>query len=826
MFFRALTGGLIALAATASIAAAQDGASLEDAVDGLERSDGVFPIYLDHEEGRILALFAPDEEGGFGRYIYTARLTSGLGSNPIGLDRGWGTGGEILAITRAGGQAFFEFENLRYRALGAEGDEALATEQSFGRSIIWSAGIEARGPDGGLLVDITDFIARDAVDAAGRISGAGEGSFSFDAGRSAVLTDAALTFPLNNEFDALVTLSSSSPGYEVRSTAPAPESVTLTVHHSFIALPEDGYEIRRSDTRSGGFEMTVYDMASPLSEPVRTGFAMRHRLERIDPEADSGPVVEPIVYYVDRGAPEPIRTALIEGAAWWADAFEAAGYEDAFRVEVLPEGVHPLDARYNIINWVHRQTRGWSYGGSVADPRTGEIIKGNVILGSQRVRQDRMIFEALLGAESTGTGGQDDPLEIALARIRQLSAHEVGHTLGLAHNFAASVSDRASVMDYPAPLVRLNEEGGFDLSEAYDVGIGAWDRVSVSWLYGEFGEGAEEAAALEAILAGARRAGLRYISDRHARGNGSGHPLAHLWDNGADPVAELRETIAVRNAALNRFDTAAMAPGRPLGDLRNAFPPIYLFHRYQVEAAAAQLGAVDFDYEHIGVGAAGLTPWPGAAQREAAGLLASTLAPGFLDIPDRALSLLAPDPFTDYDRAAQREHVPSSAYPAFSRNSAAAAAAEITLDAMLHPARLARMEEQSASDSGQPGAGAVYDAIEGVVFDRPRDEDARLRQIRETVQTVYAGHLLELAATQHPVVAPGARARLDSWPGARRTGASDAFQSWIESMIEGRLEEIDSGEEAAPETPDVPPGSPIGEDCWHCDTVRVLSRDR
>lgn len=829
--FSTLMGGFLvgtAMMALNGAALAQDGESFSETIEDLDHRNGFIPLYVDEGDGRILAELSRADDGSYGRMIYTSRMTSGLGSNPVGIDRGLGGSSEVLRFFRVNDRIFAEFENMGYRAIGAGPDEANATRQSFARSVVWSTDIVAE-EDGRLLIDLSGFLTRDPVGTASQLSSRGQGSFSIDSGRSAALTETALAFPENVEIDALLTLSSSSPGSEVRAVTPEPGSVTLTVHHSFVMLPDAGYQIREADERSGAITTDVYDMASPLDEPVRRSFATRHRLERVDPSAESGPVVDPIVYYVDRGTPAVIRDALIEGGMWWAEAFEAAGFEDAYRVEVLPEGVHPLDVRYNVIQWVHRQTRGWSYGGSVRDPRTGEIIKGHVLLGSQRVRQDRMIFEGLLGREGTGSGEADDPLEIALARVRQLSAHEIGHTIGILHNFAASVNDRASVMDYPAPLVTLDNAGELDMSQAYDVGIGEWDIVAVDWLYSQYTDAQSEAAGLEQILTDARESGLLYISDRHARGNNSGHPLANLWDNGADATEMLGITMDVRRHALDRFGPQVMAAGEPVPALRNIFPPIYLYHRYQVEAAAKALGGVDFAYETNSASVTGVTPWPADRQRAALTALTATLDPVALDVPDQAVRLLMPSPYTDYDAAAQREHFETAQYPAFSRRNAAAASARITLNAMLAPARLARIAEQSARDAGQLTVDEVLDTVEQMVFEAPRDEAARLAPVREAIQVEYAQRLLALSSSSTSAAASSARGRLERLADrldGRGAGRRD-HRLWLAREIAAGLDAVDRGESAEIADSDIPPGSPIGADtCWHCDSNTLLGLDR
>ncbi len=800
---------------------AQSDTDFDSLTADAERREGVFDLFVDEDAGTIHAAFPASDTSVLARYIYTARLTAGLGSNPVGLDRGFGIGGNILRIERVGGRVHFIFENPNFRAIGAGEDETLATRQSFAESVIWAGDIAAVSDEGEVLVDLSSFLVTDRINVIGRLRSADEGSFSIDAGRSAPLLDQALTFPRNVEIDARLTLSTSQPGSEVRSVTPDPRSVSLVQHHSFVALPEPGYEPRRADIRSGGFESEFRNTAAPLEQPMRDSYAVRHRLQRVDPNAASGPVVEPIVFYVDRGAPEPVRSALIEGASWWAEAFEAAGFEDAYRVEVLPEGAHPLDVRYNTIQWVHRETRGWSYGSSVTDPRTGEIIKGAVILGSQRVRQDRMIFEGLAGAAQTGSGTENDPIEVALSRLRQLSAHEVGHTLGLAHNFAASADGRASVMDYPHPLVRLLETGDLDFSEAYDVGIGDWDKVSVSWLYGQFPDGADEGAALEQILADARAEGLRYVSDAHARGPGAAFPEASLWDNGEDPVAHLSEVIDVRTAALAGFGADRLGDGRALSELKLVFTPIYLYHRYQTEAAARGVGGRRFAYEINDGSAQGISIIPAAEQRTALNAVLQTLEPAFLDTPDDAARLMAPDPFTDYDGAIRRERIGSTASPAFSRVDAARSAARITLAALLAPEKLARVADQYATDRNQLGLVEVFDGVEAAAFDAPNSERARLTALRDGVQIEYVAQLLHLVEHGAPRVAAEARARLEGLSASRggmfgRTPT--AHQRWLATTARAGLQRLDRGESVSAPAAPIPPGSPIGlasEDSFH-----------
>ena len=530
--------------------------SISDATDGFEHLPGFLDLFWDGRGGRLfLKVDAIDSD-----LLYIESLSAGLGSNDIGLDRGQLGRTRLARFERVGPKLLLVQQNTRFRALSENADERRAVADAFARSVLWGFEVAAEDEDGAVLVDATDFVLRDAHDVAARLQQRGQGSYELDASRSALHRPGVASFPRNSELEGTLTFtlrsSGRGPGAWVRQVAPSPDAVTVRIRHSFVALPEPGYEPRRADPRSGFITTSYFDYATPIDQPLETTFINRHRLSKRDPGADRSEAVEPIVYYLDRGAPEPIRSALLDGARWWNEAFEAAGYIDAFRVELLPEGADLLDVRYNVIQWVHRSTRGWSYGSSVTDPRTGEILKGHVTLGSLRVRQDFLIAQGLLSPYEDADSSTETLTGMALARLRQLSAHEVGHTIGLMHNFASSVDGpegRESVMDYPHPLAVLGEDGAIDLSAAYDVGLGEWDKRSILYGYAEFPEGADEAAELDAILRGTAAAGLHFISDDDARPVGGAHPLAHLWDNGRSAAEELRRLLSVRRAALDRF---------------------------------------------------------------------------------------------------------------------------------------------------------------------------------------------------------------------------------------------------------------------------------
>src|SRR5215213_5634410 len=715
---------LIALAAFLPQTAAGQEESFDKKVEKLQKIDGFMPLYWDARSGKMYLEIAR-----FNReFLYQVSLPAGLGSNPVGLDRGQLGRTFVVYFERVGNKILLVQPNYRYRALTTDEAERRAVADSFARSVIFGFKVEAE-KDERVLVDASAFLLRDAHGVVERLKNARQGNYRVDDSRSAFYLDRTKGFPKNSEVETTLTFAGEEPGRLVGSVTPTANSVTVREHHSFVELPDDNYRPRKFDPRVNSFGITFYDYASPFTEAIEKRWISRHRLEKKDASAPVSEVVKPIIYYVDNGAPEPIRSALVEGAAWWNQAFEAAGFKNAFQVRVLPKDADPMDVRYNMINWVHRSTRGWSYGSSVVDPRTGEIIKGNVSLGSLRIRQDFMLGTGMIPSYAmTDENGfcafgdspelsylasdEKNSAEMSLARIRQLAAHEVGHTLGFAHNFAASSYNRGSVMDYPAPLVEI-KNGKLDLSNAYAVGIGAFDKYSVKFAYSEFPKGADEASELEKIIQQGVRDGMLYIADSDARGMETAHPLASIWDNGTDMVAYLRFEMQVRRIGLAQFGLNSIPAGTPLSELEAKLIPLYLHHRYQLVSALKSVGGMYFTYAVKTD--AGISPnryreiVAPERQREALNAVLDTIKPEELAMPENILKLIPPRA-DGYDTGTG-EYFQKRTEPVFDSIGAALIAADLAVSGLLEPNRAARMIEFNAEDKKYPHFKETVDAL-------------------------------------------------------------------------------------------------------------------
>lgn len=741
-------------------------------------------------------------------FLYVRSLSEGIGSNDIGLDRGQLGDGVVVNFKKAGNKLLLVQPNQRFRAITKNNDERKSIEEAFAKSVLYGFVIKEE-KNNIYLVDATDFFMRDAHGVVNRLERNKQGNYNLDKSRSAFNIDRTKAFPKNVEFDVILTFKGNPKGYNIRSVTPDASFVTVHQHHSFVELPDQKYKPRIFDTRSGSYPMSYLDYATPINQSIEKRFIYRHRLAKKDPSAAISEPVEPIVYYLDRGAPEPVRSALLEGARWWNQAFEAIGYKDAFQVKLLPEGADPLDVRYNVIQWVHRSTRGWSYGSSISDPRTGEIIKGHVSLGSLRIRQDFLIAQALQAPYADNDTDDEFAIQMALARIRQLSAHEVGHTLGFTHNFAASTKNRSSVMDYPHPQLRV-EDDKIDFSNAYTIGIGEWDKVTVAYSYQDFVN--DESNQLQKILKEAFSSGLKFISDQDARPKGGAHAYGHLWDNGSDISEELVNMMKIRKKAIENFSANNIKTDQPYSVLEDVFVPLYFLHRYQTEAVSKLIGGLDYNYAVKGGSQTIIKRIPGDTERKALSAILKTIDVETIAIPQRLLELFPPRAF-GYNRS--RESFNSKTGVAFDYFGSVETASEMTLELLFHPERSARLIQHKSLDNSQLGLDEMIDIVFENSF-KKNHKSTYYQELQNIVNAQVLNHLFYLASYEnsYPQLRAIVNAKLEEIIGYLKTVKSNNLQKMYNMELLKNIENFKKAPSKFIRTnsPTIPDGSPIGMD--------------
>ncbi|TMO48264.1 zinc-dependent metalloprotease [Pseudoalteromonas ruthenica] len=782
--------------------------SISQFTQNMSKYPGYFTFYYANDEGKLYLEVDKLKQP----FLLQQSLPYGVGSNDIGLDRGQLGNTYLAQFERMGNKVMLRALNSYYRASSSNRAEQQSVREAFASSILYGFEIKAL-TDTRVVIDYTPYLLSDVHGVSRTLAARKQGHFNLDTSRSAVHMPRSKSFVNNTELEAVLTFSGTKPGEYVKQVSADPYALTVHMHHSLIALPDDNYQPREFHPQSGYWSIEHKDYSAPLGESMYVRYIPRHRLEKKHPNKALSEAVKPIVYYLDPGVPEPVRTALLDGAKWWNTAFEKAGYKNAFQVKMLPEHADPMDVRYNVIQWVHRATRGWSYGGSVIDPRTGEIIKGHVTLGSLRVRQDILIAEALAAPYKKGDEVTEKLQAMALDRIRQLSAHEIGHTLGIAHNFAASSRARASVMDYPHPLVALNQQGQLDTTKGYAKGMGLWDEQVIKYGYSDF-HGLDEGEQLHAILAQNRELGLEFISDRDARAQGGAHPSGHLWDNGEDPAAELQRVMQVRKQALARFGIENVKAGTSLSQLEEVLVPLYLFHRYQVEAAVKLVGGVDYSYEvRSAQPVQGTQVVARERQQSAFQALLATLDAQQLVLPESVVALIPPKAYGEYPT---RESVKGRTGITLDAMALPEVAANHTLALLFHPERLNRLAQQGARSEQAFGLDNLLEQFVARIFDNEHPS-AMAAKVQHRIQWLSAQHFVNLVSSDK--VAPEVQAQFkyylrqiaddyqqDKLLGSVSSGES-AFKQHLADAINQFLERGQWPQSFKPLP--MPPGSPI-----------------
>jgi hypothetical protein len=742
----ALAAGSTALDAATPPSATS--ATPEKGIAGLSRIEGFIAFYHDVSRGRVLIEIPAFDAD----VLYYVSAATGGGSVELPLDRGV-LNTSVIRFQRAGKRVLVNEQNLDYRATKGDAAAAEGVSDSFPTSLLASLPIESEA-DGHVVVDATALFMRDAANVEAMLKKANQGNFRFDAARSAFYPKRMKAFPDNTEIETIVTYAADNPGPLVGNVTPDPRAMTLRIHHSFLKAPT-GYTPREADPRIGVSSLKFHDYSMAINERPAVEWVTRWRLEKRDPTAAMSPPKKPIIFYFDPAIPAPLRHAMKQGLLWWNKAYEAAGFINAIEARDAPADMDPMDIRYAYVLWVNRDERGFSSGGTYRDPRTGEILGSKTHMDSHRIRTVANYWDAYSGglpADGSGVTVADPSLlssdtlptmapgqrDMVLLRQALLTAHELGHAQGFGHNFASSLNDRASVMEYPTPRVKVTG-GKLDLSESFQTSIGVYDTYMVRYAYTMFPVAGEKTG-LDAVIKDMRDKNILYVPDTDPRWT--------WYDDRATPTENLAETMAARRIMIDNFGPGMLSPGEPVGALRDVrLWMAYLHHRYAIESGLKYIGG---QYQNIVVKGETMPPTafiPGKLQRDVLGLLMTAIEPKNLALPETLLAQLTPDPGDNLEDLSKDD--------VFDQLRAARILSALVIEPLFDADRAARMVALSARNPDGVGFPEMVDAVLAHSWNAQGDGTAPERALRRVTQQVTLDAMMMLGG------------RADSSPEAR-----------------------------------------------------------